>query len=366
MAYLAVIFVTVAQTLLALIHFFIYRTIVRFLNIPNGSLLLGMKIFFVASSVSFVAASILEFGINSAIARIFYKAAAVWMGFVFYLFLAAAVIRLLAMLPAVAGSMKPIAFALFLLAVFAGIYGVVNAGVVHITKITVPISKLPSEWKGRSAVWISDVHLGTIWRKEFAATIADKINKLKPDVVFVGGDLFDGVAGDPNDIISTFKRLNPPLGTFFVTGNHEEFGDSAKFVDAVKNAGMHVLNNEVVDVRGMQIAGVDFRESSNRSLFARILSDLNIDPAKPSVLLKHSPFDLDLAEKAGFSLQISGHTHEGQIFPLNWITRLIYRGYDYGLKRFGGMSVYTSSGTGTWGPPLRVGTISEMVEIHFE
>ncbi len=83
------------------------------------------------------------------------------------------------------------------------------------------------------------------------------------------------------------------------------------------------------------------------------------------ILLKHTPFDLDVSERAGIDFQISGHTHQAQIFPLNYITRSVYKGYDYGFKKFGSMQVYVSSGTGTWGPPLRIGTVSEIVVINF-
>ena len=128
---------------------------------------------------------------------------------------------------------------------------------------------------------------------------------------------------------------------------------------------MTVLNNEKKEINGMQIVGVDYRDSLNRTKLEEMLKNL-IDKNKPSVLLKHAPFDLDITEKAGVNMELSGHTHRTQMWPLNFITQLVYKGYDYGLKSFGNMSVYTSDGVGTWGPPVRVGTNAEIVSIEFE
>ena len=158
---------------------------------------------------------------------------------------------------------------------------------------------------------------------------------------------------------------NLRLIPIFITGNHEEFRNDKHFLDAIKNVGIRVLNNEMVVVDGLQIIGVDDRDSTNRVKFESVLSALNIDKNKPSILLKHQPFQLDEAANAGISIQISGHTHKAQVFPLNIFTQLIFKGYDYGLKMYDKMIVYTSSGVGTWGPPLRVGSDSEIVVFKF-
>ena len=170
------------------------------------------------------------------------------------------------------------------------------------------------------------------------------IQSLRPDMVFVGGDLFDGVAIDPDKAIEPFSRLSPPYGTYFVTGNHEQFRDSAAYLQAVRRAGMRVLNNEIVELDGLQLAGVDYRDSRNREQFREILRSMKIDRRKPSLLLKHAPFDPDVARDEGISLQLSGHTHRGQVFLFRFITSRVYQGYDYGLKSLGDLLIYTSSG----------------------
>jgi predicted MPP superfamily phosphohydrolase len=192
------------------------------------------------------------------------------------------------------------------------------------------------------------------------------IQDLKPDLVFIGGDLYDGgEAMDLNHMIEPLSRLSLPYGTYFITGNHEEFYDNTPYLQAIRRAGIRVLYNEKVEIDGLQIIGVGYRDSRNQEQFRAILQKMEIDRQKPSLLLKHVPFDLEIARDQGISAQLSGHTHQGQVFLFRFITSKIYRGYDYGLKRFGDLLVYTSSGANTWGPPMRLDTKPEIVVIKF-
>jgi predicted MPP superfamily phosphohydrolase len=261
---------------------------------------------------------------------------------------------------------KLLAGILFGLAIVVSIYGIVNAKTVRITNVIVKLPNMPDYWRGRSAVWISDIHLGAVRRYGFAKDIANRIQQLKPDLVFIGGDLFDGGTVDLNGFMEPFSRISAPEGVYFITGNHEEFTDPARYLDAVRQAGITVLNNELINLKGLQIIGVDYRDSHNRQQYEMILNGIKINPDLPTILLKHSPTHLDIAQKKRIDLQLSGHTHKGQIFPINFITALVYHGFDYGLQKFRDMHIYTSSGVGTWGPPMRVGNIPEIVVIEFE
>jgi len=254
---------------------------------------------------------------------------------------------------------------LFSLAIIAGMYGIVHAEMLVVNSSKVNVPNIPVAWQGKRAVWISDVHLGQIHGRAFSEKIVEKVNELRPDIIFVGGDLYDGEEVDIKDVTEPFSRLHAPWGTYFITGNHEEFSNNEKYVMGATEAGMIFLNDEKREIEGMQIIGVDYKDSSDRTKFEEMLKNL-VDKSKPSILLKHAPFDLDVAEKAGINIQFSGHTHRAQMWPLSFITKLVYKGYDYGLKSFGNMTVYTSDGVGTWGPPLRVGTNSEIVSIEFE
>jgi hypothetical protein len=231
--------------------------------------------------------------------------------------------------------------------------------------VSIPLHGLPAAWKGKTAVWVSDTHLGEIRNEGFALRLASLIQNLHPDIVFFGGDLFDGQAYDPDKAVAPFSRISAPYGTYFVTGNHEEFSDNARYLRAVRRAGMRVLNNEKIELDGLQIIGVDYRDSRREERFRTILREIGIDRRKPSILLKHGPFDIEVAREEGITLQLSGHTHQGQVFLFRFITSRVYQGYDYGLRRAGDLLVYTSSGAGTWGPPMRIDTKPEIVVFTF-
>jgi predicted MPP superfamily phosphohydrolase len=252
------------------------------------------------------------------------------------------------------------------IALAASLYGVINAGTIRTTRISVQLPGLSSQWKGRTAVWVSDTHLGQVRNHGFARKIAAMVQRLRPDIVFIGGDLYDGEAVDVDKVIEPLSRISVPLGTYFITGNHEEFYDNTIYLRAVRRAGMRVLSNEKVELDGVQIIGVDYRDARREGDFKKILEKMNIDRKKPSILLRHVPTHLHVAKEQGISLQLSGHTHQGQVFLFRLITSRVYQGYDYGLKRFGDLQVYTSSGAGTWGPPMRLDTKPEIVVIEFK
>jgi predicted MPP superfamily phosphohydrolase len=165
--------------------------------------------------------------------------------------------------------------------------------------------------------------------------------------------------------VEPFSKISVPYGIYFITGNHEEFYDNSPYLQAVRRAGIRVLYNEKIDLDGLQILGVDYRDSKREEDFRTILQKIGIDRHKPSILLKHAPLHLHVAKEQGISLQLSGHTHQGQVFLFRFITSKVYQGYDYGLKWFGDLIVYTSSGAGTWGPPMRLDTKPEIVVITF-
>jgi predicted MPP superfamily phosphohydrolase len=320
------------------------------------------------SLIIFVLVSVLTFFSNNLFTQISYTAVAIWLGFAFYLFLASLVVDLTSLILQIFHiniSLNNFNIFCIFLAVLVSIYGVFHARKILVKNIEVKLPNLPAEWQGRKVIFISDIHLGAVNGQSFSKKIVDKINKINPDIIFIGGDLYDGVKVDEAAVVEPFKFLRPKFGTYFVTGNHEEFRDDKHFLDAIKNAGMNVLNNEMVVVDGLQLVGVDDRDSTNAEKFKDILANLNIEKNKPSILLKHQPLQLQIAADAGILMQISGHTHKAQVFPLNIFTKLIFKGYDYGLHYFEKMAVFTSSGIGTWGPPLRVGSDSEIVVFTF-
>jgi hypothetical protein len=369
MAYGFLLFISIVQSILFCGHWFLYKTLVRFLGLANPPALLTLRVAMALLSVSLVATSFLAYRYSSLLVRILYTAAASWLGILYILILAAGlswILLGLAKLIHFPLDRKILIEVLIGMALMASVYGFINSGVIRIARINLQLPGLSSQWRGKTAVWVSDTHLGQIRNYGFAQHIATMVENLHPDIVFIGGDLYDGEAVDVDKAIEPFSRISSPYGTFFITGNHEEFNDNTKYLHAVRRAGIRVLYNEMIDLDGLQIIGVDYRDTRKKEAFKAILQKMGINRHKPSILLKHAPFHLEVAEKEGISLQLSGHTHRGQVFLIRLITSRIYHGYDYGLKWFGSLLVYTSSGAGTWGPPMRLDTKPEIVVIEFK
>lgn len=363
-----VLFISIVQSILFLGHWFLYRTLVSFFGVASPAKLLTLKGVVTFLSVSLVLTSFLAFRYSNLLVQCLYTAAAIWLGILYLLILASILCWVfygLARSFHLPLDRKILIEVLIGIALLASVYGFINAGATRITRINVQLPLLPSPWKGKTAVWVSDTHLGQVRNYGFARQIAAKVEDLRPDVVFFGGDLYDGVAVDLDRTIEPFSKISAPYGSYFITGNHEEFSDNTPYLQAVRRAGVRVLHNEKVDLDGLQIIGVDYRGSRREEDFRTILRNIGVDPRRPSILLKHAPFHLQVAREQGISFQLSGHTHRGQLFLFRWITAKVYQGYDYGLKWFGDLLVYTSSGAGTWGPPMRLDTIPEIVVIEF-
>ena len=363
------LFISVVQSILFLGHWFFYRTLVCFLGRMGSQKLLTLRVAMGLLSVSLVLTSFLAFRYSNLPVRCLYTVAASWVG-ILYLFILASILSwilyALAKLFHIPLDRQVLIEVLIGIALAASLYGIINSGVTRITRLNLQIPGLPGQWKGKTAVWVSDTHLGQIRNFGFAGRIAGLVQSLHPDIVFIGGDLFDGVSVDPDRVIEPFSRLSTRYGTYFVTGNHEEFSDRTRYLRAIQRNGIRILNNEKVEIDGLQIIGVDYGDSRGEEQFRAILQKIGIDPSKPSILLKHTPFHLQVARDQGISLQLSGHTHQGQVFLFRFITHRVYQGYDYGLRWFGDLLVYTSSGAGTWGPPMRLDTKPEIVAITLQ
>ena len=362
-------FIAVIQTVLFLTHILLYET---WKFSPAGTATHGalwLELVLGVLSVSFVSASLLAFRYTNAAVRIFYRAAAVWAGLLSFLFLVAVSSWVVFGLARLAGrdvNFHRMVEWLFSAAIVTGLYGVFNASWTRITRTTVRLANLPEAWRGRTAALISDVHLGHVRNRGFLRRMVTKILREAPDAIFIAGDLYDGTAIDARRAAEPLNRLAAPHGVYFVAGNHEQFGDDSKYLRAIAAAGVRVLSNEKVEADGLQIIGVPYRSAVRHGEFASVLHGVRLDRDRASILLTHAPDHPEVAEAAGVSLQLSGHTHLGQFIPWSWMARRAYRQFVYGLSRIGRMQVFTSSGAGTWGPPLRLGSNPEIVLLQFE
>lgn len=181
----------------------------------------------------------------------------------------------------------------------------------------------------------------------------------KADFVFITGDLFDGTGDDLYRFIEPLTRLKVPI--YYITGNHETYLGVEKAVAAIEKTKIKLLRDEIVDLGGIQLIGIDYPQRGWKKDIAPVLE--KIDRTKPSILLYHEPAQIETAKRFDVSLQLAGHTHNGQMWPMKIFTFLIYKGFDHGLHQMGDFSLYTTSGAGTWGPPMRIGSTPEIVII---
>jgi len=264
------------------------------------------------------------------------------------------------------------AVAVPLVALLVTAIGFVNARrVARVVRVEVPIAGLPPALDGYSIAQISDIHVGPTIKRPYLNAIVNKVNALKPDAIAVTGDLVDGSVQRLALHTAPLARLSAPDGTFFVTGNHEYYSGAEQWIAEVRRLGLRVLMNEhVIRRRGdasLMIAGVtDYtaqhfnpaHKSDPQQAIAGAPRDLAV-----KILLAHQPRSAPAAADAGFDLQLSGHTHGGQFFPWNLFVPL-QQPFVAGLNRVRSLWVYTSRGTGYWGPPKRFGAPSEITLVR--
>jgi uncharacterized protein len=243
-----------------------------------------------------------------------------------------------------------------------GAYGVFRGP--RVKRLTVPLATLPRGGHGLRIAVVSDMHIGPVLGRGFAAHVVDTINATQPDVIAVVGDLVDGSVEDLGPSVAPLARLRARHGTYFVTGNHEYFSGAEQWIERVQELGMRHLANERTEMPGFDLAGVnDIRgESEGQGPdFAQALGDR--DPSRTAVLLAHQPVVIGEAVRYGVDLQLSGHTHGGQLWPGPYVAGLLNPTVA-GLERYGDTQLYVTRGAGAWGPPVRVGAPSDITVVE--
>ena len=238
-----------------------------------------------------------------------------------------------------------------------------------VKRVTVPLARLPDALSGTTIVQLTDLHVGATIQRGFIERVVRETNALEPDVIAITGDLVDGSVDQLREHVAPLAGLRAKHGVFFVTGNHEYYSGAEAWCAELARLGIRVLRNERISIgegaASFDLAGVDdysahrFGRGHGADL-ARALEGR--DDSRELVLLAHQPRQVFEAAKRGVGLQLSGHTHGGQIFPWNFFVRL-QQPVVSGLERFGRALVYVSNGTGYWGPPMRLGAPAEITEL---
>lgn len=366
MSFLA--FISVFLTLYALLHFYAFLKVQRAFLLTRGT---GVVVvcFMLVMVFSPVIARLSERLTMDALSRALAIAAFVWMGLLFLFVSAALLIDLYRLLCTVGAhlfngkperwipSARVVFFAAFAASLLGMTYGYLEAGTIRKVHITIRTPKIPKALGRLRIVQISDIHLGPIVGERRLENILAKVREANPDMLISTGDLVDGQMKNGAGLAEMFRRIPAAYGKFAVTGNHEFYAGLGRSLSFTKAAGFKVLRGTGVDVRDMIfVAGVDDEAGHRYGLFSgdgeeELLSQAPV--GRFTLLLKHRPH-VARTDDRRFDLQLSGHTHGGQIFPFTLIIKMIYP-LDAGLLQLrDGAYLYVSRGSGTWGPPLRV------------
>jgi len=374
-----IIFLSVFLTLYGLLHFYFYRKTVYALNLDGIShLVLGIALVIMIFSPIIV--NILTRTGHQTLTTVLSYICYIWMG-VLFLFLSINVLidiyRLIVFISSRIGSSDilrymPVAkttfFATLLLIAGIVIYGIFEARNVAVERLEIKTEKLPAHVSRFRVVQISDIHFSAVNNSRLAEKIAGMITGLSPDLLVSSGDLIDRGLQKKEKVASAFRNIKVPYGKYAVPGNHEFISGIKESVEFTENAGFKMIRNETVTIADfVGLAGIDdsyaarFNEASSVSE-KKILEQL--DPDHLNIFLKHQPKIKD-GSTGKFDIQLSGHTHDGQIFPFTLIVSIFYPNMK-GLFPIGNnSSLYVSRGAGTWGPPIRFLTFPEITVIDF-
>jgi len=354
-----ILFILVAFSIYFGMHYFVYKTLAKFLLLSVKSKTM-IKLFFLFSALSFPIASVL-----SRFLKVFFlnHYAYVWLGIMAIAFTVLFFTRVgLMFFPQKAKIFMTVALSLIaVISIYSFINGIKSP---LIKKVSIPLKNLPKEMSGFSIVQLSDLHFEEYKSFKSFEKIIERVNSLNPDLVIITGDLVDGNIAEDCRFCDILKKIKSRHGIIAITGNHEFYSGIKSFLKLAADANIKVLRNEKTLIANtLQIVGID--DSAAKS-FSFTGPDLDIalkgcDHDKPIILLNHRPDGFGKAEKKGVDFQISGHTHAGQIPPMDIIVYLALK-YPFGLYRKNDSFIYTSCGTGYWGPPMRFLSRAEIVQ----
>ena len=377
-------FGTLVLVVLAALHVYAWRRLVRDVGLPRTWRRVATV---VVALLALIVPGVFVFGRRIAPIRETEASylAYLWLGVLFYLFLLLAAIDLLRLV--VFPKRKRAAFdpgrRRFLARAAAGTAVVGSgaiaalgnraAGEIETPELSIPIENLPRALSGFRIAHLSDLHIGPISRERFLESVVEKTNGLRPDLIVVTGDLVDAPVARLAPALAPLSRLSAPCGIAFVTGNHEYYSGAGDWVEFLRARGVRVLLNQRIEVGDARTGGATFDlagiPDQHGGRFRKDhtpdvgLALAGRDPARGPVLLAHQPRQIEMASGHGVGLQLSGHTHGGQLWPFGALVSL-YQPWIAGLHRADdGTRIYVSRGTGFWGPPMRVGNPAEIASI---
>jgi predicted MPP superfamily phosphohydrolase len=294
---------------------------------------------------------------------------AIWLGVILYIFIASVIISVILLTNNYFGLQIPVKYIakVIVIATFIIItYGILNSNNPRIVRWGIVSRQLSKDWSGKKIVVISDVHLGNIRREEFLKKVLYKIEREKPDVVFILGDLIDGSVFPYKKWLEQFSTISTEFGILYVEGNHEKYNQEYnKYISEIPESINNITNKKIV-VNNTQIIGLDYHQNETGDSIHKELESLGYEKDKPSIVLMHDPKNSKYLADENVTLTMSGHTHGGQLFPFTFLVKKLYREYTHGVSYNKDTTSITTYGVGTAIIPMRIGTIPEILVLVVE
>jgi hypothetical protein len=375
--YQMIIFFAIALSIYSLVNIYLFYKGYQAIPVLQNNKLVYAISFFVLAGL-FIFAKILESKHSSVITDAFNIIGGFWLAFMLYgflFFLLSDIILLIIRIPGIVKGDSIVIFRKWSFIIIISISalliigGFINAIIPFTREYNLTINKSAGQVKTLRIVAVSDIHLGSIIRKRSLKKMSGIIKDLKPDLVLLLGDIVDGEIGPVmrGDLLQYFSYPDCTDGLYAITGNHEFIGGAARTIPYIESKGIRILKDEMVTLQGgIQLIGRIDRDSYRFYRKERLsLGELmkQADTTKPVILLDHQPFHLDETAKYGIDLQLSGHTHNGQMWPLNYVTSMIYE-LSTGYLKKRNTNFIVSSGYGLWGPRVRSASRSEVLLIN--
>jgi predicted MPP superfamily phosphohydrolase len=372
-----IIFFTIVLLIYFLINFYLFRKGYQSIPVLRNYKLLYTVTFFVVATI-FIFAKFLESRHSSLITDILNVMGGFWLAFMFYTFMFFVLNDIILLILRIPGIVRPDniqvfrKWSLFVILGLTSLFiigGFINALIPVTREYNITINKSAGPVKNLKIAAVSDIHLGSIIRKRSMVKLSEIIHKMKPDLILLLGDIVDGEIGPVlrDDLLEYFTYPKSTDGLYAITGNHEFIGGASRTIPYIESKGIRLLKDEMVVLEGgIQLIGRIDRDSFRFYRKERMpLGELMklADTTRPIILLDHQPFHLDEPAKYGVDLQLSGHTHNGQMWPLNYITALVYE-LSYGYLKKLNTNFIVSSGYGLWGTRVRSGSRSEILQIN--
>ncbi len=361
------IFLFAASGVIGIASYAIYRSFTQ-LNALSGIPAKILLWLLIIMPVLFIGTTILGMKFNLPFIAPFYTASTVWLPILTYFFISTVILTVLSSIfPGLIAQdfYKSLVLLFILASLITTTYGIINAHIITVTNITIPKeNRLSSLLHGKKIILVSDTHIGQVNNKRFLNKVVQKINSQNPDMVLFAGDLIDGPK------INLEKSLAPMSGfgdnVYYTPGNHEVYGGNENDLYTITDRSTTGLRNSKVNLYGVDIIGLTYDAYEGRDALINRLNKSGFNNQNPTIAIHHDPKNNKFLQDAGVDLIISGHTHGGQFWPFTAIVKRIFGAYEHGLSFVENKASITTRGVGTWGPPVRIGTYSEIISITFE